>query len=85
MLSFHSCSTVSPIAAYSVAGLTLFGVAYDSGLFGTPDGHDHSVVVSITPSTASSALTPNAVVVNNVTGEGVAVVSPKTLGDITLA
>jgi hypothetical protein len=75
---------VSPIAAYSLAGLTIFGVAYDSGAFGTPDGHDHSVVVSIAPSTASIALS-NAVVVNNVTGEDVAIVPPKTLGDITLA
>jgi hypothetical protein len=74
---------VSPITAYGVAGLTLFGVAYDSGAFGTPGGHDHCVVVSIAPSTASSALTPSAVM-NNVTGEGVAVVPPMSFR-ITLA
>jgi hypothetical protein len=33
---------------YGMAGLTLFGVAYDSGLFGTPDAFDHSTVLSLT-------------------------------------
>jgi hypothetical protein len=37
-----------------VVGLSVFGVAYDTGLFGTPDGFDHSAPVKVPVLTPAS-------------------------------
>lgn len=60
---------------FGLVGLTAFGVAYDAGLLGTPDGHDHSAVVSVATA-VSTGLANTVIVFNNVTGEDVAVVPP---------
>jgi hypothetical protein len=65
----------SKASVYSVIGLTALGVGYDSGLFGTPDGHDHSALVSVAVSTGATVSTIT-YINNNVTGEDVAVVPP---------
>jgi hypothetical protein len=55
---------------YGTAGLTLFGVAYDTGLFGTPDGFDHSTVVSLTAAfTATTSFATYFTAINMVTGK----------------
>jgi hypothetical protein len=63
-----------------LVGLTAFGVAYDCGLFGTPDGYDHSalIAISVTPSTGTLNV-PAYSVVNNVTGAGVAIYQPEKI------
>jgi hypothetical protein len=70
--------TPSRVSLYSVIGLVGFGVAYDSGLFGTPDGHDHSAMISISSSTTSSVVVSGGVVygLNAVTGDDFAVPLP---------
>jgi hypothetical protein len=65
---------------YVLAGLTIFGVAYDGGLFGTPDGSDHSAVMSITAGSTGPA-GPSAYVQNTIAGDGVAV-TPPILGKV---
>jgi hypothetical protein len=70
---------VSRASVYGLVGLTAFGVAYDSGLFGPPDGHDHSALIAIfiTPSTGTAI--SNYSVVDNVTGNSVAIHQPETI------
>jgi hypothetical protein len=55
---------------YGGVGLTIFGVAYDSGLLGPTDGHDHSVVFSSATSTVSISA-GSLVMPNTVTGDEV--------------
>ena len=68
---------------FGLLGLTAFGVVYDSGLFGTPDGYDHSAFISIASSTGTVAPPAPAVltyaVLNNVTGEDVTVLPPNRI------
>jgi len=52
----------------------VFGVAYDSGLFGAPDGHDHSALVMIAPSTGTWVATVYAPI--TVTGDEVPIFRP---------
>jgi hypothetical protein len=63
----------SSLLIYGGIGLTTFGVAYDSGFFGTPDGHDHSVMFAATTATGSvssvSISGGTLVTVSNVTGD----------------
>jgi hypothetical protein len=68
----------SHVVTYGVVGLAGFGIAYDCGLFGPPDGHDHSAVVAIAPSPGSLGLSNGsmAYVSNGVTGEEIAVFLP---------
>jgi hypothetical protein len=61
---------------YGGIGLTSLGVAYDSGLFGAPDGHDHSVVFSVGASSTSSVAAGTFTVVSNITGDEVVVELP---------
>lgn len=70
-----------PSRAYisGLVGLTAFGVAYDSGLFGTPDGYDHSAMISVASSTGTLAW-PAYAVLNNVTGEAVTIVPHGSYG-----
>ena len=65
------------VPVYGLVGLTAFGVTYDAGLFGTPDGHDHSAVISVAATAASTGLPNTVIVFNNVTGENVVVVPPE--------
>ncbi len=58
----------------SLVGITAFGVTYDSGFFGPPDGHDHSAVISMPVSTGSVAAVTY--IINNMTGEDVAMQAP---------
>ena len=60
---------------FGLVGLTAFGVGYDAGLFGTPDGHDHSALVSFAVSTGATVTAIHFVTVNT-TGEDVAIVPP---------
>jgi hypothetical protein len=63
----------SRAAIYGVIGLAGFGVGYDCGLFGPPDGHDHSVLISIAPSTGTVTGPVTAIFISqNVTGDAVA-------------
>ena len=73
-------SMQSRAAIYGLVGLTAFGVAYDCGFFGTPDGHDHSafIAISIAPSTGTVNM-PMYSVVDNVTGNAVAIHPPETM------
>jgi hypothetical protein len=52
-------------------GLASVGVAYDGGLFGTTDGHDHSVVFSVAATSTSSFAAGTFTVVSNITGDEV--------------
>jgi hypothetical protein len=65
----------SRASIYGLIGLTAFGVAYDSGLFGPTDGHDHSAVVSmpLTAGTSTGLSLGSVYVPNAVTGEDVVV------------
>ena len=64
-------------AVYGVLGLAGFGVLYDCGLFGPPDGHDHSAAISIAPSTGSLTISSGVFFVSqNNTGEDIAVPLP---------
>jgi hypothetical protein len=54
--------------------LTIFGVAYDSGLLGPTDGHDHSAVVAVAAWTGTTAV--NFYVPNTITGDDIAVTPP---------
>jgi hypothetical protein len=63
-------------------GLTLFGVAYDSGLFGPTDGSDHSAVFAVPGATGT--VSPNSFgvtcsVVNNITGDVVGAPLPRAI------
>lgn len=60
-----------PATIYAAVGLTAFGVGYDSGLFGTPDGHNHSAPVSFAVAGATGASVSNVHVTNNITGDEV--------------
>ena len=73
----HKASRTS---VFGLVGLTAFGVAYDSGLFGAPDGHDHSalILLSIAPSTGTLNV-PMYSVMNNVTGDSVVIYHPETI------
>jgi hypothetical protein len=53
-------------------GLSGFGVAYDSGVFGTPDGHDHSAVISVSANTGSTVAVADRVILDSVLGEQIA-------------
>jgi hypothetical protein len=64
-------------SVFGAVGLAAFGVAYDGGLFGATDGHDHSALVSFAVSTGATVATIQFVTVNT-TGEDVAVISPDT-------
>ena len=67
----------SRTAVYGVIGLAGFGVAYDCGLFGPTDGHDHSAIISIAPSTGTVTGPVTAVLIaQNVTGEDIAMPLP---------
>src|SRR5271169_1309945 len=67
----------SRVAIYGVIGLAGFGVGYDCGLFGPPDGHDHSAIISITTSSGTITGPITAVLIaQNVTGEGITVPMP---------
>jgi hypothetical protein len=68
----------SHASIYGLIGLTGFGVAYDCGLFGIPDGHDHSALISIASATGTLGM-PMYAVLNNVTGEAVTVVRSETI------
>jgi hypothetical protein len=68
----------SPASIYGLVGLTAFGVAYDCGLFGAPDGYDHSAVLSMMPSTGSLAM-PMYSVMNNITGDNVVIHQPEMI------
>jgi hypothetical protein len=69
--------TPSRVSIYGVIGLAGFGVGYDSGLFGTPDGYDHSAVVSIAPSSGTVTVSGGVgYVTQAVTGEDIAVPLP---------
>jgi hypothetical protein len=70
----------SHASIFGLVGLTAFGVAYDSGLFGTPDGHDHSAVIAISVAASTGSLAiPMYAVMNNVTGDNVAIYPPETI------
>jgi hypothetical protein len=49
----------SHASIYGLIGLTGFGVAYDCGLFGIPDGHDHSALISIASATGTLGMPMN--------------------------
>jgi hypothetical protein len=67
----------SRLATYGVIGLAGFGVGYDCGLFGPRDGHDHSAIISIAPSTGTvTGPYPAIFISQNVTGEDIAVPLP---------
>ena len=69
---------VSRSSVFGLVGLTAFGVAYDSGLFGTPDGFDHSAVIAISVAPSTGTLNvPMYAVINNTTGEYVAINHPE--------
>lgn len=57
--------TPSQPAIYGVVGLAAFGVAYDSGLFGHPDGYDHSAVVTVAATGVSASSIIGAVYISN--------------------
>jgi hypothetical protein len=64
-------------SVYGLVGLAGFGVAYDSGSFGPPDGFDHSAVVTVTVATSSVTLSGGVLsLTNNITGDGIAVPPP---------
>jgi hypothetical protein len=67
----------SRVSIYGVLGLAGFGVGYDCGLFGTPDGYDHSAVISIPASTTTVTMSNGLVYVTQaVTGEDITVPLP---------
>ena len=70
----------SAVLIYSGIGLTSFGVAYDSGFFGTTDGHDHSAVFAAPGATGTVSSVSGVIytAVNNITGD--AVVAPLPSG-----
>lgn len=63
------------VLVYSGIGLASFGLAYDSGLLGATDGHDHSAVfaVATTSSTGTTAFISAGTyaVMNNIVGNSV--------------
>jgi hypothetical protein len=60
----------SSVLIYGGLGLTAFGVAYDSGWLGRPDGHDHSAIVAIPAATGTVSLSNGVLVaMNNITGD----------------
>jgi hypothetical protein len=63
-------------AICGVVGVTLFGAAYDAGLFGSPDGQSHVVLVTVTASTTSNAAGGVIYQYDNVTGQDFAVAKP---------
>lgn len=67
--------TSSPVVC-AVVGVTLFGVGYDSELFGPTDGHDYAALISVAASTVSVGPSGVIYVSNNVIGEDVAVIPP---------
>ncbi len=75
----HNASRAS---IWGLIGLTSFGVAYDSGLFGVPDGHDHSAVLSIAGSTGTVAAVNGVIVYtpNTATGDDIAMPGPRGPG-----
>jgi hypothetical protein len=80
MITFSPMQKASHASIYGLIGLTGFGVAYDCGLFGTPDGHDHSALISIASASSTGTLgTPMYAVLNNVTGEAVTVARSETI------
>ena len=67
------------ILIYGGISLAGFGVAYDSGLFGVPDGYDHSAVVLIAGSTGTVAPAGGQIVSytpNTITGDDIAMPRP---------
>jgi hypothetical protein len=69
---------------YGIIGLTVFGVAYDSGFFGSQDGYDHSAIVSIPASTGTVTLSNGIVYVTQaVTGEDIAIPPPGSAAKAT--
>jgi hypothetical protein len=73
-----------PLPIYGLIGLTAFGAAYDSGLFGQPDGFVHSAIVSIAGPTGPVAGPPAVVYVQNtVTGDDVALSGPRGPDQVT--
>ena len=63
----------SPVAVWSAIGLAGFGVMYDCGLFGPPDGHDHSVLIAVSSGTLSSF---SGVIIASNTGELIPLTMP---------
>jgi hypothetical protein len=64
----------SRISIYGVLGLTAFGVGYDCGLFGPPDGFDHSAVISVPASTTTASMSFGVVYVTQaVTGDDIVI------------
>jgi hypothetical protein len=67
----------SQASVYGIVGLTFFGVGYDCGLFGNPDGHDHSAVISVASASSSSSVSIGYTYLSNgITGEEIPVIPP---------
>jgi hypothetical protein len=76
--------TPSRVSIYGALGLACFGAGYDCGLFGSPDGHDHSAVISIPASTGTVTMSAGVIYFTQaVTGQDVAVPLPVTLKRVT--
>jgi hypothetical protein len=74
LICMHKASRAS---ICGLIGLTGFGVAHDCGLFGVPDGHDHSATVSIASSSGTLTMSSGVVyATNNVTGDDIAIPGP---------
>ena len=74
----------SRVSIYGVVGLATFGAVYDCGLFGAPDGYDHSAPISISASSATVTMSAGAVYVTQaVTGEDIAVLLPPPTKRVT--
>jgi hypothetical protein len=56
-----------PVTVWSAIGLAGFGALYDTGLFGKPDGRDHSALFVMSTNTVSSVT--GVIVTANNTGE----------------
>jgi hypothetical protein len=65
-----------PASIYGPVGLTAFAVAYDAGLFGMPDGFDHSALISISVAASTGTLNVPMAIMNNVTGDSIAIDHP---------
>jgi len=70
-------SKPSAFLIYGGVGLTAFGVAYDGGLLGPTDGHDHSAVFSASVSATGTNTGATYAVMNFVTGDEIVAMLPR--------
>jgi hypothetical protein len=66
----------SPIAVWSAVGIASFGTVYDCGLFGVPDGNDHSALIVVAANGTVTTANGILMTANHITGDQITMSLP---------